>query len=61
MQAPRKIDYEEVTISDDSWAGKRERRTDHNYGLLDAFPFPQSTIPFLLYNFNFFSCTLHAF
>ena len=29
MQAPRTIDYEECTISDDSWARKHERRTDH--------------------------------
>ena len=29
MQAPRTIDYEERTISDDIWAGKHERRIDH--------------------------------
>ncbi len=29
IQAPRTIDYEECTISDDSWAGKHERRNDH--------------------------------
>ena len=29
MQTPRTIDYEECTISDDSWAEKHERRIDH--------------------------------
>ena len=29
MQAPRTMDYEECTISDDSWTGKHERTIDH--------------------------------
>ena len=38
MQAPRKTDYEECTISDDSWAGKHERQTDHMiYWILSHF------------------------
>ena len=45
MQAPRKTDYEECTISDDSWTGRHERQTDHMIYLILAhflevlFPF----------------------
>ena len=45
MQAPRTMDYEECTISDDSWTGKHERTIDHmidltlSHSLEVLFPF----------------------
>ena len=57
MQAPRTIDYEECTISDDSWAGKHERRIDHMIYLILLY-FLEVLFPFR-YAISTFSATPH--
>ena len=57
MQTPRTIEYEERTISDDSWAGKHERRIDHMIYLILSH-FLEVLFPFC-YAVSTFSATLY--